>query len=254
MLETEKGICRLCLVPIFMEPTFNSLQVSELLFGEHYEVIDHDKKWVKIKVHFNGADGWIMKAQHYFITHEYFDQVNNSDYKICTDLTANIFFKKHYLNILIGSILPISTSELFKIEEQLAFNGNSKSLGQRRDYVFLRETIQKYMYAPYRKGGRTPFGIDDIGMVQQVYRVAGYPMPRNIEALHYTGEAIQFSESENGDMIIWETDRNLKTGIKIGEKQAVVVTDSVKIIDMDDKGNFTGMQGKLVKVQRILKI
>lgn len=255
MVETEKGICRLCLVPIFNEPSFQSHQVSELLFGEHYHILDADNDWVRIKVHFDGTVGWILKVQHYNITQEYFEQVNNSDYKICTDLTANIFFKKHYLNILIGSILPISTNELFKIEEQLAFNGNSKSLGQRRDYLFLRETIQKYMYAPYRMGGRTPFGIDDVGFLQQVYRIAGYALPRNTEATRNTGDVVNsISESVEGDLLVWEKNRKLKTGINIGEGQAVVVTDSLKIVSIDVKGNFDELQGNLVTVRRILKI
>lgn len=237
------------------EPSFQSLQVSELLFGEHYHVMEADDKWVRIKVHFDGTVGWILKVQHYAITQEYFEQVNNSDYKICTDLTANIFFKKHYLNILIGSILPISTNELFKVEEQLAFNGNSKSLGQRRDYLFLRETIQKYMYAPFRMGGRTPFGIDDIGFLQQVFRIAGYALPRKIEAIRQVGDGVgSIRESGEGDLLVWEKKGKLKTGINIGDKQAVVVTDSLKIVNIDSNGNFDELQGNLVTVRRILKI
>jgi len=258
MTETEKGIGRLCLVPVMCEPTFSSLQLSELLFGEHYEVLEtsEDKKWIKIKIHFDGTTGWILRTHFYSITQEYFEQINHSDYKVCTDLTANIFFKKHYLNILIGSVLPISTNELFKIEEQLAFNGNSKSLGQRRDFAFLRETLQKYMYAPYRAGGRTPYAIDDIGLVQQVYRMAGYPVPRNVTQLASIGEPVQsVKESKPGDLLVWEVKGEIKAGIGIGEEQAVVVTDSVKIVNIEDKGVINEMkEGKLVAVRRILKM
>ncbi|MEQ9101636.1 MAG: NlpC/P60 family protein [Imperialibacter sp.] len=258
MIETEKGICRLCLVPVMCEPSFHSLQLSELLFGEHYEVLEasEDKKWIKVKIHFDGVVGWILKVHFYGITQEYFEQINHSDYKVCTDLTANIFFKKHYLNILIGSVLPISTNELFKIEEQLAFNGNSKSLGQRRDYGFLREILQKYMYSPYRAGARSPYGIDDIGLVQQVYRMVGYPVPRSLKQLAATGDQVDsWSESRPGDLLVWSVKDEVKAGINIGEEQAVIVTDSVKIVNIDDKGLTSEMrEGQLVAVRRILKM
>lgn len=258
MTENEKGICRLCLVPVMSDPSFHALQLSELLFGEHYEVLERskDKKWLRIKIHFDGVTGWILGVHFYGISQEYFEQVNQSDYKVCTDLTANIFFKKHYLNILIGSVLPITTNELFKIEEQLAFNGNSKSLGQRRDNVFVRETLQKYMYAPYRAGGRTPYGIDDIGMVQQVYRIAGYPVARNLAQLAQTGDKVDnFSASKPGDLLVWTAESEVKAGICIGDRQAVVVTDSVKIVNIDEKGLTDEMpKGQLVAVRRILKM
>lgn len=242
-------------MPVFSEPSFQSLQSGELLFGEHYEVLGAEKDWLKVRAHFDGSAGWILKIQHYPITQEYFDQVNHSDYKICTDITANIFFKKHYLNILIGSILPISTNELFKVEEQLAFNGNSKSLGQRRDYLFLRETLQKYMYAPYRPGGRTPYGIDDAGLIQQVFRICGYPVPRSTSTLKTAGEAVASpSDSLPGDLLLWEHNGGFKAGINIGDRQAVVVTDSVKIVNIDDKGNIDELPASLAYVRRILKI
>ncbi len=258
MTETEKGICRLCLVPVMSEPTFHSLQLSELLFGEHYEVLElgKDNKWIRIKIHFDSVEGWILKDHFYGITSEYFEQINHSDYKVCTDLTANIFFKKHYLNILIGSVLPISTNELFKIEEQLAFNGNSKSLGQRRDYAFLREILQKYMYSPFRSGARTPYGIDDIGLVQQAYRMAGYPVPRSLKLLANTGDKVAaLSDSKPGDLIVWDVKGETKAGIGIGDHQAVVVTDSVKVIDIDENGSGEGMkEAQLVAIRRILKM
>lgn len=248
----------MCLVPVMSDPTFHSLQVSEALFGEHYEVLEtsSDKEWIRVKLHFDSTEGWILRAHFYAINEEYFQQINHADYKVCTDLAANIFFKKHYLNILIGSVLPIATNELFKMEEQLAFNGNSKSLGQRRDYTFLREVLQKYMYAPYRKGGRTPYGIDDIGLIQQVYRITGYPIPRNLDQLVAVGEPCgSIALSKPGDLLVWKVKGRIKAGINIGDNQAVVVPDSVKIVNIDNDGNSDEWEGgSLEAIRRVLKM
>ncbi len=41
-------------------------------------------------------------------------------------LLHTVLYKKSPLTIVMGSVVPISNSELFKIEEQFAFNGESK--------------------------------------------------------------------------------------------------------------------------------
>ena len=140
MSESNKGICRLSLVPMRSEASDEASIVSQILFGEHYSVIEENDIWINVQLYFDDSEGWIRKDQHDAITDEYFDQINNSDYKVCTELTGTIYFKKKHVNILLGSILPISTNELFKIEEQVAFNGASKSLSQKREFDFFKET------------------------------------------------------------------------------------------------------------------
>src|SRR5690606_20867121 len=128
--SNSKGICRLSVVPVRALASDQSEQVTQLLFGDHYTITEtsENKKWHKIKIYYDDYEGWIDAKQHYSINNDYFEQINNSDYKITLDYTSSILFKKQVINILIGSVLPISTSELFKIEEQLAFNGEAKSL------------------------------------------------------------------------------------------------------------------------------
>jgi len=150
------GVCRLAVVPVRTGPGDTAEQVTQLLFGDHYEVgmVSPDKKWISIRIITDQCAGWIDTGQHHSITAAYLEQINQADFKITMDIASTILYKKNPLTIVMGSIVPISTSELFKMEEQLAFNGVSKSLSQRRDYEFLKTIALKYINAPYQWGVR----------------------------------------------------------------------------------------------------
>jgi uncharacterized protein YgiM (DUF1202 family) len=54
------GICNLAIIPLRVEPNDRSEQVSQVLFGEHFTVIDQQKQWMKIQLYFDQYEGWII--------------------------------------------------------------------------------------------------------------------------------------------------------------------------------------------------
>ena len=63
------GICGLSLVPLREAAQFDAPLVSEVLYGELFEVIGTKKKWSNIKLA-DGAMGWIDNAQFTDLTSE----------------------------------------------------------------------------------------------------------------------------------------------------------------------------------------
>lgn len=220
------GVCRLAVVPVRSEHREAAEQITQLLFGDHYEVLalSPDKKWIHIKIYSDQCEGWLDLSQHHSISREYFDQINQTDYKITTDIASPVLYKKYPLTIVLGSVVPISSSELFKIEEQFAFNGESKSLGQKRDVDFLKNIAKKYLSSPYQGGGKSPFGIDQSGFIQMVYRITGYPMQRDVHQQALQGKKIKtFEEAQPGDLAFFAD--------KGGEvAHAGIILDNDKII------------------------
>ncbi|HEY5824980.1 MAG TPA: NlpC/P60 family protein, partial [Cyclobacteriaceae bacterium] len=182
MEAIDYGVCRLAVVSVRKESSEVSEQVTQLLFGDHYEVRSQskDKKWLRVRVAYDQYEGWLDVKQHHTISKDYFDQINLADFKITTEITSWILYKKNPLSIVMGSIVPISASELFKMEEQFAFNGESKSLGQRRDFEYLKSIALRYMHSPYQWGGKSPFGLDASGFTQMVFKIAGYTLQREV--------------------------------------------------------------------------
>jgi gamma-D-glutamyl-L-lysine dipeptidyl-peptidase len=237
----EFGVCRLSVVSARKEPDDTAEQVTQLLFGDHYEVIEltKDKKWLKVRINFDQYTGWIDARQHQPISKEYYDHINNAEFKITTDITASLLYNKSPLMILMGSIIPISSAELFKMEEQFAFNGEAKNLGQKREFEFLRTIAQKYLNAPYQWGGKSPFGIDCSGLTQMVFKIAGYKLPRDAWQQATQGKAIATTgEAGPGDLAFFQNSEGkiIHTGILLGPDKIVHASGKVRIDHLYEEG------------------
>lgn len=238
---TDFGVCRLSVIPVRSEPSDTSEQVTQLLFGDHYSVTasSPDHKWLRIIIHFDQYTGWISANQHQSISKEYFDHINNSEFKITIDLTASLLYNKSPLIVLLGSIIPISSAELFKMEEQFAFNGETKNMGLKRDFEYLRTIAQKYLNTPYQWGGKSPFGIDCSGLTQMVFKICGYRLLRDASQQATQGRAVdQFSEIKPGDLVFFknENDKVSHTGIVIGPERIIHASGKVRIDQLTPEG------------------
>lgn len=257
-VSLDFGVCRLALVPVFEKPDYNSLLHNQLLFGEHYEVTGTKENWISIKLTFDGSGGWIPLSQHHSISKEYFDQIGLSDYKITTDITATLLYNKIPVSIIMGSIVPISNSELFKMEEQLAFMGESKSLGQRRDSEYLNVIINKYFNAPYLPGGKTPFGIDGAGLVQMVFKICGYKLPRLFEQQAEFGTPVEnFGKATLGDIIYLKKSTNgqIVQSILQSAGRVMLVDGNVRQERIDSKGiKPEGQKKYLWEIEQIRRV
>jgi cell wall-associated NlpC family hydrolase len=203
----DYGVCRLAIVTVRKDADQKSEPVTQLLFGDHYEVteLSKDQKWVHITINADDTTGWIDKLQHHSISQEYFQQIGLANFKITTDVASTILYKKTQLTIVMGSIVPISGSELFKMEEQFAFNGEAKSLGQRRDYEYLRSITGKYINAPHLPGGKSPFGIDAPGFTQMAFRLTGFQLPRDAAQQANAGKPVgDFADTQPGDLALFK--------------------------------------------------
>ena len=57
------GICNLSIIPLRIEPNDRSEIVSQVLFGEHFEILEQTKNWSKIKFQYENYEGWVDTKQ-----------------------------------------------------------------------------------------------------------------------------------------------------------------------------------------------
>ena len=73
------AISNLAIVPLRIEPSDRSEMVSQVLFGEHFKIIEQNKKWSKIELTSDNYQGWIDNKQFMNISKEEFDFLENSN-------------------------------------------------------------------------------------------------------------------------------------------------------------------------------
>lgn len=237
----DYGVCRLAIVTVRKDADQRSEAVTQLLFGDHYEVSEtsKDQKWLHIKINADDATGWIDRLQHHSISPEYHQQIGLANFKITTDVASTILYKKSQLTIVMGSIVPISGSELFKMEEQFAFNGEAKSLGQRRDFEFLWSTTNKYLNSPHLPGGKSPFGIDAPGFTQMAFKLTGYQLPRDVAHQALAGKSVaNLGEALPGDLAFFsgKDGRPNHTGVILDEQKIIHCSGRVRIDYLMEEG------------------
>jgi hypothetical protein len=235
------GVCRLSVVPVRGEPSDRSEMVTQLLFGDHYEMVEStsDEKWLKIKIAFDDYMGWIDQKQHHSITADYFEYLNRAELKITTDVSSSILYNKVPLTILMGSIIPISSAELFKMEEQFAFNGEAKNAGLKREFDFLRAIANRYLNTPYLWGGKSPFGIDCSGFTQMVFKICGYKLFRDARQQAVQGRVIRlWNEIKPGDLAFFKNGEDVVThvGIVYANAQIIHSSGQVRIDQLTEQG------------------
>lgn len=260
MEAIDYGVCRLSIVPVRHSPSDKAEQVTQLLFGDHYEVLEMNTngKWLRIRIHFDGYEGWIDKVQHHSVSKDYFAYCNKAEFKISTDLSSTILYHKSPLIILIGSIIPISSSELFKMEEQFAFNGEAKNLGLKREYEYLKNIAFKYLNAPYLWGGKTPFGLDCSGFVQMVFKISGYKLLRDSGLQAGQGKAVELNDARPGDVAFFKNENGKinHVGILMEDDKIIHCSGKVRVDHFNEQGildlNTKIYTHELAHIRRIL--
>jgi len=231
------GICNLAIVPVRLEPSHRSEMVSQLLFGEHFEILETAKGWVKIKINFDSYEGWIDEKQYQPISESEFGLLSSKDIILNADLIEYISGKD---NLLFP--IPLASTLTFLDNPQINTSGFSfeglKTSGTQPKSNILK-TAFMYLNSPYLWGGKTPFGIDCSGFVQMVYKLNGYKLFRDAYQQATQGEVLSFiEEAEAGDLAFFDNDEGkiVHVGILMNDNYIIHAHGKVRIDRLDHLG------------------
>ena len=250
------GICNLSIIPLRIEPNDRSEMVSQVLFGEHFKVIDKSKQWRKIRLSFDKYEGWIDKKQYIQITKEYYQRLDKETSTITSQLVDFISDKKSELiPIVLGSTLPFYKNNLFELfDKKYTFEGQATAKkGTKKDII---KTTFMYSNAPYLWGGKTPFGIDCSGFTQMVYKINGIKLLRDASQQASQGEVLSFiEESEPGDLAFFDNPEGeiIHVGIIMANNYIVHASGQVRIDRLDQSGIFNETLKKHTHKLRVIK-
>ena len=253
------GICNLSIVPCRKEPSDTSEMVTQLLFGEHFQILERQGNWCRIKIAYDNYECWIDKKQFLPITERIFELFDSSDVFCTSELVQIITDKKskQFFPVILGSTLPdFIEGECIIENNNYAYDGSFVNIGVPSAKSEFIETALLYLNTPYLWGGKTPFGIDCSGLTQMVYKLNGTKLERDAHQQAEQGETLSFvEEAEAGDLAFFDNDegRIVHVGIVMNENKIIHASGKVRIDGFDHQGIFNHDRKDYTHRLRLLK-
>lgn len=241
--DTQFGIAFQSLIPIRKEPDHKSELGTQLLFGEHYKLLEEstDGEWFLVENAFDGYVGWMSSKQHKSISQAYFEVLESMCWPCSKDLIGLVHGQNKVIPIVYGSVMPIFNKGIMLVEKEACkYQGAVFFPVKVTDFDSLYNIARFYVAAPYLWGGKSPFGIDCSGLVQQVYRICGYKLPRDAAQQGEMGVEVSLPESRPGDLAFFKDASGIVShvGIVFPHKCILHASGDVRIDKLDEKGIF----------------
>lgn len=233
--------------------------VTQLLFGEHYSILESTEDWLRIKIAYDLYECWISRKQHTRLSDTYFKQLEKLEAVYSNELVQLLYNKVNetHFPISIGATLPFFTGQHCKFESfDFSFEGSTVNAGQKRSSKEILATAYLFLNAPYLWGGKSPFGIDCSGFSQLVFKLNGYKLPRDAYQQVELGTPLSFvEEAEAGDLAFFDNEegRIVHVGILLNNQQIIHASGCVKIDKFDHYGIFSSDTKKYSHTLRVIK-
>lgn len=248
------GISQLSIVPMRNDPSDKSEMINQILFGEHFKILEARKKWSRIRLAHDSYEGWICNKQVLEISEDDYKQLDKDISTITTDI-LDIIKKDQHQPIVIGSILPFYKSGHANINSEMyEFNGLTTPGFVKKQKLVENALI--FLKAPYLWGGRSPLGIDCSGLTQIVYRLQGVDLPRDAYMQAKVGTTLSFiEESEPGDLAFFDDSEGkvIHVGIILKNNHILHASGMVRIDRIDQQGIFNTELGCHTHKLRLIK-
>ena len=248
----DYGISTLAIIPMRAEASERSEMVSQLLFGEVYEITERTEQWIHISTLHDGYSGWIN-----------FTQLNELDWDEHSKHSDHVVLSNKVISALVknsdGTLVYIPFgSSLPGLKDGNTFLGGElyDVSNLQTENTDIMSTAQSFLNAPYLWGGRTHLGIDCSGFVQAVFRQFGINLKRDAYLQAEQGATVDFlPEAKAGDVAFFDNDKGkiIHVGIMLNSEQIIHASGRVKIERIDSQGIYSEDFKRYTHKLRIIK-
>ncbi|TSJ39087.1 NlpC/P60 family protein [Fluviicola chungangensis] len=227
------AFCKASIAPVRGDASDRAEIVTQLLFGELVEILEVKEQWLHIRSFMDGYEGWIDSKQVQDLRDKEVSRwldglvVEHSEFRFVEGPEGKQVLPK-------GFYRPGDGEGIFQIGKfEYRFLNEPDA-----DPDSLIDFALTYLNAPYLWGGKTMFGIDCSGFMQQIHRVFNYQLPRNSSQQQEVGQEIDFEDREAGDLAFFISDAgNIHhVGLLINKDEIIHAHGYVRIDDFSSKG------------------
>lgn len=284
--KNRYGVCTDGVVAVRGETADTSELVTQLLFGDAFKILktSPDFAWVYIENHYDAYQGWIRRGPYKLVDKAYYQAYAKENHPVASNSLGKATLKREVaiesaaktgsnatsvpektrtyvsiINIPIGSTLPFYKDGFIQIgKEKFAFKGEVKAIDQKSSKSELIQVARSYLGSPYLWGGKTSEGLDCSGFTQMVFKINGYPIPRDSYQQAEKGKVIPFEQAKAGDLVFFQrkpegNGKVVHVGIVLEEGKIIHSDGQVRINKLDAKGIYRDDLGKYSHYLKFVK-
>ncbi|HDR67909.1 MAG TPA: hypothetical protein ENN61_02535 [Bacteroidaceae bacterium] len=253
--EMDKGIILHGFVPVRGEPSERSEMTSQVLFGESYDILEFNKEWSFIRLHFDDYQGWITNSA---VSRLIQDDTPPDAQRIVIAQTAVVTREKTNQRVLLpaGSVTGITEKNDFNLNGELFRMAGPEQYIKPDPSNDLEPIIQQLISIPYLWGGRCGFGFDCSGLTQFLSRIKDVKLPRDSRQQAQKGININFMhETMQGDLAFFDNAEGEIThvGMILEGGRIVHASGYVRIDRIDQQGIFNVEKERYSHKLRVIK-
>ena len=230
----DYGICNLSVTPLRASASDESEIETQLLFGDYVTILEKGTPWIKVKNHADGYEGWMDFKQLVYIDENEFKKGTSVKHPVLKQGILPIVGPKGEMTIMFGSTLPFYKERTIKLgHEEYQTGGNINVFD-----LSIVDYFKMYLNVPYLWGGKSIFGIDCSGIVQNCFKAVGIKMPRDASQQVLIGKDIKWVNRQIGDLVYFKSKSGTVThvGLLVELNEIIHAHGRVRQDKIDEKG------------------
>ena len=254
-MENKTGICLQPFIPVRISKKEKSEMVTQLLFGEIFSISDYNKEtgFSYIINENDSYEGWIDNKTISYLSPKELENIRAYPEKIARSREYRVVDKyKNEMWLSAGSIL--------RIEPGNNIYGTLSMFTPEINKLIPREIAEKaadeWINLAYLWGGKTTFGTDCSGLVQNIYKQAGMNIPRDSGDQSSKGKNVNFIfEAQPGDLAFFDNEEGIIThvGIILSGNRILHASGKVRIDLFDQQGIYSREKGNYTHKLRLMR-
>lgn len=258
--ETTYGVAIMTLISVRANPDHRSELLTQILFGETFEILNQWNDWLNIRTDPDNLEGWIPD-----LGHTRLDASRSSRHPELRVINQKTIYVKslqlsdHPIPVLPGSSLPVEPKVGLHFhlgKSQFHFCEPLPPPLDESRHKSLDTLTRIFINVPFLWGGRSLYGLDNARLIQLVFKLYGRNVPGDLNELVKIGKAVPFAhDSQPGDIAFFENKNGdiVHSGIITQPGKIIHCYGIVREDPIDHAGIYGIQEDRYIFYLRIIK-